>query len=65
MAALRQRTHHVPLAADVLRGEGVRDVVVLDDPRQQKPEATKYESLWSTEAENIDGGLGSTQQFGR
>ena len=66
MATSRQKTHHVSLPADVLRGEGVRDVVVLDVPRQQKPEATKNESRWSTtEAENIDGGLGATQQFRR
>ena len=65
MATSRQRTHHVSLAADVLRGEGVRNVVIFDFPRQQKPEATKNEILWSTEAENIDGGLGATQQFGR
>ena len=63
MTTLRQRTHHVSLAADVLRGEGVRDVVVLDVPRQQKPEATKNESRWFTGAEIIDGGLGATQQF--
>ena len=65
MAISRQRTHHVPLAADVLRGEGVRNVVVLNVPRQQKPDATKSESRRSTEAENIDGGMRATQQFGR